>query len=764
MAIPAYNVDPRVQLLIDRFEEDVITADLGLRPKIYGRVMEKNADCSRARQIALSFDAFLREKDVTVLPHDILAGQLHFYVHETAMPLEVDPALIEKNQDIKPMLVNIETYSVRKEVEGYLEVHRKGWDDEDARILSRMLSGLVHGLYGRYNIGHNIAGYDRVLSRGFADLIREGEAALAGAETDEQRDYLESMLICDRAAVAYIRRYARSARKTAETAPPAYQASLLRIANACEKVAAEKPETFFEAVQLLLLVHDIIICESTSGSISLGRLDQVLYPYYRRELDAGTIDFDTASTFIDALWIKFAQLMQGFQNVTLGGCDESGRFAGNDVTVMGLRASRKTMFDQPLVSFRYHKDMDDRFWDEVQDLIDTGLGFPALFNDDVVIPAKIDAGVSPDDAWRYGIVGCVEPSIGGLEYSNTEGLRVCWAKILDTMLQGGYCTVKGGRMPVVTPRDFDEFQTFDQFYAWYRAELEAATRLGIQCANMLDSVYAQNFPVPFMSSTMEGCFASGRDVTCGGGVYHFSSLNCCGMADTVDSLLAIRELVFERRLLTLSELARICSEDFAGQEALRLTAQNLPCRFGNDNEAADEMMRDLTDLFYQIAHTSVNPFGSRWQMGLYTVDSHSYMGEKTGALPDGRHSGVSLANGMSPCQGADRESPAAVVLSSVKIHQAHCGNGLVLDLKFNPAFLKKREHRLGVRDLIRTYFSLGGLEVQFNVVSRETLLAAKADPQRYRNLVVRVSGFSAYFFHLDPTLQDEIIARTEYVG
>ncbi|MBE6935957.1 MAG: hypothetical protein E7458_05580 [Ruminococcaceae bacterium] len=762
--LPEYRVDPRVQYLIDHFEDDIITADHGLRYQVYERVMAEHAAEPKVMQIAHAYHAFLLEKDVTVLPHDLLAGQLHYYGYATAMPLSAPKGVPEKQADRKPMLLNYENYEVRKEMDGYFAVTGKTWDSPEGRLFRRMLSGRDHGLYGRYNIGHNIAGYERVLTCGFSKLIEEGEAALAAAKTDAQRAQIRAMLLSDRAVVQYIRRYADSARRAMATAEPMYQDTLRRIAEACEQVAEGRPETFFQAVQLLLLVHDAIICESVTGSLSLGRLDQILYPYYAAELRAGTIDFDGASVLIDALWVKFAQLMQGFQNVCLGGCDENGRFAGNDLTVMALRASRKTMFDQPLVSFRYHPDMDDGMWNEVQDLIDTGLGFPALFNDAAVIPAKIEAGAAPEHAWRYGVVGCVEPSLGGLEYSNTEELRVNWAKVLDTMLSGGMCSIRGDRMPIVKPRDLGEIQSFEEFYRWYQEELAEATRLGIRCANLLDSTYAANFPVPFMSSTMTGCYDSGKDVSGGGGVYHFSSLNSCGVADAVDSLMAIRELVYERKLVTLPQLAEICRNDFEGHEGLRLLADNLPCRFGNDDPETDRVAQELTNLFFRVTTEFRNPFGSRWQMGLYTVDSHSFMGEKTGALPDGRHRGLSLANGMSPCQGADRQSPTAVVLSSVKLPQQHCGNGLVLDMKFNPAFLKQREHRLGVRELIRTYFALGGLEIQFNVVSRETLLAAKADPQKYRNLVVRVSGFSAYFYNLSSTLQDEIIARTEYAG
>ena len=765
--IPPMTISKRIVLLKERFEADITFEDYGLRSKVYKRVAAENPGVSANRRIALSFAQFLREKSVPVREHDLLAGNLHFYGYSDSIPVSMVSTgagiMHKKDVDLHPMFLNAELFDVSKEVAYYKECSG-GPDTPEAKLLDEYYAALQSGEFSRWGSGHVIAGYEKVVTKGIGALIREGEEALKTVD-DAHRDCVESMLITNRAAKEYILRYRDSALKTLEaTENPEYRKSLSRIADACGNICENPPQSFFEAVQLLMLVHDMIICESISGSISLGRVDYILYPYCKKDFEEGKITFDEGSEYIDALWLKFGQLMEGFQNVTLGGCYPDGSFSGSEVTVMGLRASRKMMLDQPLISYRCHPDMSDLFWDETQDLVQTGLGFPAMFNDEIAFRAKEDAGVRPEDCWNYGIVGCVEPSIGGAEYSRTEELRVNWSKPLELMLTGGICAYNGKKLPLEHKRNLEDISSFEEFYQWYKSELKYASKLAMSACNLIDSTYGKAWPVPFLSSTMAECYQKGEDVSHGGTTYCFSTLNGCGMADAVDSLSAIREVVFEKKLLTLPRLAEILAKDFEGEEPLRLLLSNLPERFGNATERTDSMMKELTDFFVKLGKDTPNPFGHHFQAGLYTVSSHAAMGAKTGALPTGRHKGVSLANALSPCQGADRMGPTAVVRSVTQVDHTVCGNGMVLDLKFNPAFLKKPEHRKGVRSLIETYFEKGGMEVQFNVVSRETLLAAKADPQKYRNLIVRVSGFSAYFFHLDPVLQDEIIARTEYAS
>lgn len=751
-----YEQSDRIRTLKEKSSDNYSRRDVSLRHEIFERVLVNEEGMPAQVLLADALAAFLDEKDICIKEYDLLAGHIQYYDYKDSAPVMIP-------DDFDPEIYPRGLFDIPREIRNFREKKGASVTDHENHILDEFATGRNTLLFGRWNSGHLICGYERMLNSGLGGLIEEGERSLERQPERDKQDGINAMLTVLRGMQRYILRYAIAAEKLAESATIAeYSRTLRRIADSCRRIAQETPSSFFDAVQLLAITMDVIVCENISGSLSVGRLDQWLFPFYRQDELRGRITYCAAAELIDALWIKCGSLVQGFQNVTLGGCDAEGYFAGNDVTLMCLRASNKIRMDQPLISFRYHPDMPEVFWTEIINLIGSGLGFPAIFNDDVVCRSKINAGVEPEDAWRYGIVGCVEPSIGGDEYSNTEQLRVNWAKILEYMLNNGVCTCTGNRMSLRSPRNLEQIQTFDDFYKWYKEELVHFTTLGMEGCNLLDETYGLEWPAPFLSAVTKACLETGVDITRGAVKYSFSSVNGCGMADAVDSLLAIRDLVYTRKLVSLSEFAQILRSNFEGQEIFRNIVMNLPYRYGNDCDEADIIMRDLTECFVGTVTRMKNIYGHRFQAGLYSVDFHATMGALTGALPNGRLKGVSLANALSPCQGADVLGPTAVICSVTKVDHSKLANGMVLDLKFNPSFLQKEKHREGLRDMIRSYFGMGGMEVQFNVVNRETLLAAQKDPQKYRNLIVRVSGFSAYFNNLDKVLQDEIIARTEY--
>jgi formate C-acetyltransferase len=330
------------------------------------------------------------------------------------------------------------------------------------------------------------------------------------------------------------------------------------------------------------------------------------------------------------------------------------------------------------------------------------------------------------------------------------------------MLNQGICTFTGEKMILKNNKNLEVIRSFEEFYEWYQSELVHFLDLGVKATNIFDANYKDNFPTPFLSSFMEGCLEKGGDVTAGTTVYNFSSANAIGMANVVDSLAAIKKIVFEDKTMTLSKLSEIILNNFEGSEKLRKELILKYPKFGNDKNETDILMKELTNIFCSYVNRSSNPRKGRFQSGFYSVGSHAVMGKLTGSLPDGRVRGTSLSNGLSPVQGADILGPTSVIKSVTKLDHRLFGNGMVLDLKFHPAFFENNKHRQAFEYLVKTYFDLGGLEIQFNVVSRETLLNAQKSPEEYRDLIVRVSGFSAYFITLDKVLQDEIIARTEY--
>ena len=307
-----------------------------------------------------------------------------------------------------------------------------------------------------------------------------------------------------------------------------------------------------------------------------------------------------------------------------------------------------------------------------------------------------------------------------------------------------------------------EIKTFDEFYDWFKDEFKHYATKGIESVALVEKMWSTYWPEPFLSSTVQDCFKKGIDVTGGGARYNNSALNGCGFANAVDSLAAIKKAVFEEKLVTLPEMAKAIDCNFEGYVDLHYFVSNKCPKYGNDDDETDKFYVDIIDMMYELTENRTNSRGGKYQIGLYSVEDHSFMGECTGALPDGRLSGVALANAMGPVQGIKTEGPTAVVNTVVKADVANAGNGMVLDLKFNPAFMGKKEHSDALRHLINSYFNRGGIEIQFNVIARETLLAAQKNPKEYKDLVVRVSGFSAYFCNLLETTQNEIILRSEY--
>ncbi|MDR1586778.1 MAG: hypothetical protein LBS57_04915 [Treponema sp.] len=760
------EMSPAIRVLYDSFSGNFDESLTWKRNTAYTAVAREIPRSSKALQHARGLRKFFREKPVVVREQDILAGHVQFTNASASIPLKY----LEKNAPYNP----VESFDpqdpcdfiwdIWREAESYREFRGEAYTPEEDSALSFFVHSIECGLGKRWANGHLIAGYAFVMPQGYAALEARLREKYEQAE-GEQKDYYEAMIIAVQGAQEYIGRYEKAARETLQnTENPEQKKTLERIAEACARIKTEAPSNFFEAVQALTLLHEMLLFENHTGSMSLGRVDQLLWPYYEADKKAGRINSEEAGEIIDALWLKIASVIMGFQNVTVGGTGPNGESLENDLTLLCLRASRKLRQDQPLLSLRVHKGMSDECWEEAIALITQGGGFPALFNDDVIVPAKEQLGIAKSDSWDYGLVGCVEPSIGGKEYSNTEELRLNWAKIIELMLSGGKCTVTGVNMPLAGPRNLDDIGDFDTFYRWYKEEFVAALKKCMDACNLLDLSYPHYYPSPLLSATYKGCVEKGEDVSAAGADYRFSTANGCGMADAVDSLLAIKQIVFDQKLVLLKDFAAALGANFKGHEQLQGYARNRCLKYGNDIPEADRFMKEIADLFCSTVRAYKNCRGRSFQAGLYTVSDQSVMGKKTGALPDGREKGVSLANAISAVQGMDTKGPTAAMHSALCFDHRQAANGLVLDIKFNPAFFEKESHRNMLRTLVEDYFANGGMEVQFNVVSRETLLAAKRDAQKYRNLVVRVSGFSAYFVTLDPVLQDEIINRTENQG
>lgn len=721
-----------------------------LRAEVWRRALARGGGQPAVLGFARALVSFLDEKQIITTLNDTFAGQSQYYDFSTSHPGWSE-------NGIAPLTYPFFCFDKQREVDQTLEV--VGQTGEVEEVFRTFLAGCRCGLYDRWGMSHVIPGYQRLLSLGLGGIESRARAALA-ADPDNRTARAAVMIYP--AFRRYILRYAERFDEMAwQAADPAEAVRLAAIAADCRSVSEGPPTTFAQAVQLLWLGHEVQTMELLSGSISPGRLDQILYPFYRDDLAAGRLDRDGAVELIQALWLKLALLRQGYQNVTLGGTDDQGRSAVNELSHLCIQAMMALRLDQPLLSVRWTEDMPHDFRQLVVELIRAGLGFPAVFNDPMAVRAKERAGVDAADAAGLGIVGCVEMAVPGREYGNTEELRLNWAKVLELMMGGGRCMLTGERVGLKPGPPPDGPADFSAFVDWYKQELAGFTDVAVEATNLLELGGAAKWPAPFLSSLMDGCLETGRDVTGGGTVYNLSSINGCGMADTVDSLTAVGRVVYTDRVTGLAGLRAALKADFQGHEPLLRRLKACP-RVGNDLPGPDSLLAELCHHFADSINGRSNLRGGRYQTGLYSVTAHGYLGEMTAALPSGRRARLALANALSPCQGADTTSPTAVIKSLTGIDHSRLGNGMVLDLKFHPGFLDTAAHRRAFVHLIETYFKLGGLEIQFNLIDRATLLRARRHPDDYRDLVVRVSGFSAHFVSLDPALQEEIIARTEY--
>lgn len=609
-------------------------------------------------------------------------------------------------------------------------------------------------LFFRCPGGHTIPNYEMLLSCGYEEFVQKIRKLLKeSAGCAEKADFYLAELVACRAAQYLILRYRDAAYDARECEGKG---------DMCNRISQAPPQSFKEAVQLLWFAHECVIAEGDLRGISLGRLDQILYPFYERDAKNGLIDKNEAIEIICQLWQKFAfqrDTSFNFQNVTLGGMDYRGNDESNELTLIMLEASFRLRQNQPMLSLRIGNNTPTAVWNKAYECIKTGMGVPALFHDDVVAESKEFVGIPKEDAYDYSIVGCVETSIGGREYSHTEGLRINWAKVLELMFFGGKCPVTGKDWTLHVRRKLAEISTFDMFLSWYKEELVNVIERGCHYITEADKIWGEKHPMPYLSLLMSGCLERGRDVTRGGGIYNNLCVNFAGMANVVNALIAVKYAVFQDKIIELVEIPAVLKNDFSDHEELRKYIMGLP-KYGNGIEEPDVLMKVLVELAIETVNKYRCARGGKLMCGFYTVWLHSIMGENMVASFDGRRSGTSLASSLSPAQGTDVSGPLAVFQSITQLPLGHMANGMVLDIKFLRGFFESMgQERFS--NLVNGYFRLGGQELQINVVERETLLEAQKHPEEYQNLMVRVSGFSTYFVLLNKTLQDEIIMRYE---
>ena len=640
---------------------------------------------------------------------------------------------------------------------------------------------------------HCAIDYGRMLQVGLRDYRRRAREKLNSLDLTDYRNIQKSyfyrgILIVIDAVRAFARRYADLAREKAadRTVSPERAAELIRMAETLERVPYEPARTLYEAVQATWLVHLVLQIESNGHSLSYGRMDQYLWPYYRRDLERGRITEAEAEELMANLWLKtytinkirswsHTQFSAGsplYQNVTVGGqrlVDGEPKDATNPMSWMILKTVAQCHLTQPNLTVRYHAGLPVDFMEECIDVVRCGFGMPAFNDDEVIIPSFIEKGVARADAYNYSAIGCVETAVPGRWGYRVTGMSFLnFPKALLIALNDGVDPASGTKLVDGAGhlRDFDSFD--DVKRSWDKVIREMCRQCVIIDATC-DMVLEEDTMDVLLSALTDDCIERGLNLKEGGAVYDFISDLQVGIANLADSLAAMRQVVFEQGLVTPAELWDALESDFAGErgEEIRRLLAAAP-KYGNDDDYVDLLVRDAYDVYidelgkYHNTRYGRGPIGGVYYAGTSSISANVPQGAGTLATPDGRHAGEPLAEGCSPSHGADTHGPTAVFKSVAKLPTEKITGGVLLNQKVTPAMLDRAQNKKKLEMLVRTFFDrLHGYHVQFNVVDRETLLDAQAHPERHRDLIVRVAGYSAFFNVLSKKTQDDIIERTE---
>ena len=825
---------PRIQRLIDHLYENMPVIEAN-RAVILTESYKATEDEPIIMRRAKAFYAICEKLPIIIRPDELIVGSNTIAPRGCQVFPEYSFSWLEDEFDTvstrsaDPFYISEDTKKTLHEVFKYW----KGKTTSElatAYMTDDTLLAMKHNIFtpGNYfynGIGHFTVKYEEVLAIGFEGIKAKAQTALDAIDcTDpdyqKRSTFLEAVKISCDAAMLYAKRYALLALEEAkECSDPVRQRELLQIAENCARVPAKPAQSFYEACQSFWFVQELLQTESSGHSISPGRFDQYMYPYFKADLEAGKLTREQAQEYMDCIWVKLNDLnkcrdaasAEGFagyslfQNLIAGGQNEEGMDVTNDLSFMCIEAAMHVPLPQPSLSVRVWNKTPHSFLIKAAKLTRTGIGLPAYYNDEVIIPSLMSRGVSLQDARTYNIIGCVEPQAHGKTDGWHDAAFFNMCRPLELVFSNG---MDGGEQVGPRTGEISDFATFDDFFNAYKEQMNYFIKLLVNADNSIDVAHAERCPLPFQSCMIDDCIGKGKSLQEGGAIYNFTGPQGFGIANVADSMLAIKQLVYDEKKLTLADFkdaldnnfghgfsiqkctevtenimrellekgqsvsvedaSRICqavyqsSIDHANRarydEILKMIA-DVP-KYGNDNEEADLLARDVAYTYTKPLENYRNPRGGIYQAGLYPVSANVPLGAQTGATPDGRLANTPVADGVGPMQGRDVQGPTATANSVSMLDHMIASNGTLFNQKFHPSALTGQEGLEKFVALLRTFFENKGMHMQFNVVSVETLLDAQKHPEKYRSLVVRVAGYSAHFTTLSKSLQDDIIKRT----
>jgi formate C-acetyltransferase len=684
---------------------------------------------------------------------------------------------LEISEEDKAILLKDIDYWLGKCVEDRAEELQ--WKKFNSRIKDAKESRVMHDT-SPHPQARMVVDYPKVLSKGLTGIIEETQDKIRrlaiNSYEDLQKHYFgEAVVIANKAVVEFVERHADLAAQMAivET-NVARKKELLKIKEVCEWVPANVPRNFHEAIQAFWFVHLALQIENNAVGYSLGRFDQYMYPFYVNDVQNGTLTANEAKELIACLWIKLTEietLKPGrnsltsagnmYQNLTIAGQTKEGQDATNELSYLILEVTKELKLIQPTISVRYFDGLEERLLIKAAEVVQSGGGMPAFFNDKTALASMPHLGIPLNENREYVPIGCVERGIPGSTVLLAAEGFVSLPKCLELTLYNGVDPRSEKRIGLKTgnPGGFD---TFEELMEAFKKQLSYHIETVVHAYNTSYSFHPDSTPIPFTSSLINDCIDKGKDITSGGGRYnHLVSLFPFGIINTGNSLTAIKKLIYEEKRLEFPELLEALKANFEGKEKIRNLLLAAP-KYGNDDDVADRMVNELFKICIDIVEHFPNPWGKPLTAGFLGITMHYYFGSYVGALPDGRKAYTPLSDGsLSPFPGTDKRGPTAVLKSASKIDSL-MATATLLNMKIHPHSLGGKQGLKKLISLIKTYFDLYGWHIQFNVFKREELIAAQKDPQRYRDLIVRVAGFSAFWIDLAEDVQNEILARTEF--
>ncbi len=825
----------RIQRLIDHLYDSTPTIEAD-RAVLLTESYKRTEDMPIISRRSAAFRHILENIPIVIRPDELIVGSNSVNPRSCQLFPEYSFQWLEDEFETIATR-NADQFYISEDTKATLREVFKYWKGKTTSELAtsymapETLKAIEHNIFtpGNYfynGVGHVTVNYAKVLKIGFEGIIKEAQDELKRCKVSDANyitkcKFLEAVIESSEAAINYARRYAALAlEESKKCTDETRKLELLQIAQNCVNVPAKGATSFYEACQSFWFVQILIQQEASGHSISPGRFDQYMYPYFKKDLDEGKITREFAQELMDCIWVKLNDLTKVrdaasaegfagyglFQNLIAGGQTPDGRDATNDMSFMCIEATKHVLLPQPSFSVRVWNGTPHEFMIKAGELTRTGVGLPAYYNDEVIIPALISRGLTMEDARDYNIIGCVEPQKSGKTDGWHDAAFFNMCRPLELVFSNG---VDNGEVISVQTGDVTKMETFDEFYDAYKAQMNYMIDLMVNSNNAIDVAHASRCPLPFLSSMIEDCIGRGLSVQEGGAVYNFTGPQGFGIANMADSLYAIKTLVFDEKKITMAELKEALEnnygKDITATDAEEITVgivkelaangikatdaqiqeifkkvsgNNLDTaqkkryqeihdmidatpKFGNDIKVVDEFARDVAYTYTRPLETYTNPRGGKYQAGLYPVSANVPLGAQTGATPDGRYAYTPVADGVSPSAGKDVNGPTSSCNSVSKLDHFIASNGTLFNMKFHPSALEGTSGLESFVSLIRGYFDQKGSHVQFNVVSRETLRDAQAHPEKYKTLVVRVAGYSALFTTLSKSLQDDIINRTE---